>query len=225
MPDTLLPTSQLAAEPTRTKPRSKWSLSMEGRWRWWYSSIADLMILEPNLTQKEIAARLDKSELTICSIVGTDLFRSYLAQRKLDLRAQNEAVLSQKMTKVAEASLDLVLDKLEKKRDQVPLDTLKELSVSMLDRLGYAPSKGPTVQINAQTNNTSNPTVLVPVSADALSEARDALRLAERRRAETAPPLHGVQAQQDGLLLELKAVDPEAESDDPFAGLGSRMEG
>ena len=218
--------AKLTPEPTpQNRTRSLTSLKGEGRWRWWYSSIADLMILEPNLTQQEIAVRLDKTPATIYAITGTDLFRSYLDQRKRDLRAQTESVLTQKMTKVAEASLDLVLDKLEKKRDQVPLDTLQELSVSMLDRLGYSPKPaGPTVQINAPT--TTNNQTVVAVSADALSEARAALRLAEARRAETAPPSDGVQAQQGAPLLELKAVEPLGEPNgDVDAGDGIVMEG
>lgn len=171
------------------------------RWRWWYSGIADLMINEPSLTLKEIAAKLDKAPATLTYVVNSDMFKTYLEQRKAQFQAQTNGILSQKMTAVATAVLDLTLERLEKKRDTIPFSDLMETGTSMLDRLGYAPQKGPAVVVNTQQVNQS--AGMVPVSSAALEEARAALRLAESRRAQNSPPLVTLDASANELEGEV----------------------
>lgn len=150
----------------------------EGRWRWWYSSISDWMIRNPGKDLKDCAKELDKHESTISLIVTTDLFKAYHEQRLKEWRERHDFALRDKLTRVAEASLDLMIDKMDKKRDQVPISTLNEITTSALDRLGYAPQKV-GVTINAPTqNNTFN----APVSTSVLVEAREALRIVEEKK-------------------------------------------
>jgi hypothetical protein len=144
----------------------------ENRWRWWYPAIADWMLRNPGRPMKDCAAELGKAENTIYMIAGTDMFRDYLAKRRAMYREQHDFALVSKVTQVAEASLDLILDRLDKKRDAVPMD--------LLDRLGYGAKPAPMVQINTSVDNRH---VTVPVSLDALAEARATLRRAEAVRA------------------------------------------
>lgn len=163
----------------------KWSRTpsaFEGRWNWWYSSIADAMIANPSWRMQDIADYLDKHINTISQIVKTDLFQSYLAERKREWREQHDATIVSKTTAVAEKALDLMLETMEKKRTAIPFESLRAVSETALDRLGYSPRNAPAVQVN---NFGSGPQqVLVPVGKEALEEAREIMRRAEARSAE-----------------------------------------
>lgn len=169
----------------------------EGRWNWWYSAIADIMIRDPGVNSTEIALELHKHPNTISMIMNTDLFREYLAQRKDAWRQQHDFAILSKVTRVAELSLDSVAEQFIKKKDQVPLPIAVEAMTSALDRLGYAPKQQPQVAVTVNNDARAQTVVVQGVSASALEEARAALRLAERRRAEVfdvqpgtlAPPL------------------------------------
>ncbi len=206
----------LTGNRTTTKPNA-----YEGRFRWWYTAIADLMIAEPHLRQEEIAFRLNRHPNTINMIVNTDLFRTYLSHRKAQFREQSNEVLTSKMTAVATGALDLILERMEKKRDQIPFQSLESLSGSMLDKLGYGVTPV-GVQIN-QTNSfqqNDNRSVVISASPQALEEARQALRLAEARRGafalpETPPLLDMVADLVESPEKSLPAGASEAEAELP----------
>lgn len=160
----------------------------EGRWRWWYSSIADHMIRNPSGSMADIAAALGKNPNTISSIASTDMFREYLARRKDEFRKDHDHAIRAKLTGVAEASLDLMLGQLRKKGDQIPMQRLESVVTSTLDRLGYAPAAaGPQVVVNATDSRTQTVNV-VGLTPLALEEARQALRLAELRQSGSSLP-------------------------------------
>jgi len=138
------------------------------------------MLRNPGGRLTDCANELNKSLSTISLIAGSDMFREYLARRKEEWRQEHDFALREKVTAVAEASLDLVLAKIQTKGDMIPMTTISAVSTSALDRLGYGPRAQPQVQVNVQNND--NRQVQVPVTAAALEEARAALRLAEARR-------------------------------------------
>jgi hypothetical protein len=156
----------------------------EGRWNWWYSSIADIMIRDPSIKMVDIALELNKAANTISMIVNTDMFQEYLARRKEAWRKEHDFTILSKVTRVAELSLDSVAEQLAKKKDQVPLPVAVEAMNSALDRLGYSPKTSPTVSVQVDNSSRSQTVVVQGVSASALEEARAALRVAESKRAE-----------------------------------------
>jgi hypothetical protein len=111
------------------------------RWNWWYSAIADWMIRNPDKRLQDCANDLGKHVNTISQIANTDMFREYLARRKQEWREHHDFAIVSKVTQVAEAGLDLLLEKLEKKRDQIPMQLVTEMTTSALDRLGYGPKQ------------------------------------------------------------------------------------
>lgn len=157
----------------------------------WYDAIIDLMLADPTMRNTEIATRLGKHPTTVSTIVNSDTFRERFAARR---RTHNEVVqltLASKLSKVAELSLDLTVEVLERQRDKVPLKMLHEISTGTLDRLGYSPSArsegvpGLTVQIN---NSPTATAVSQVASSDALAKAREHLaRLQSLPRPEEAP--------------------------------------
>ena len=165
----------------------KWSSKpsvYEGRWNWWYSSIADAMIANPSWRMQDIAEYLGKSATTISLIVKTDLFQSYLAERKKEWRERHDFSIVAKTTAIAEKALDLMLETMETKRTQIPFESLRAVGETALDRLGYSPRNGPAVQVNNFGGGPQQ--VLVPVGRETLEEARELMRKSEASRARSA---------------------------------------
>ena len=152
-------------------------------WRHWYASIADLMIVQPGITYKDIAERLGKHPNTVGMIVQTDAFRTYFAARRNAFETDIDSTIKNKLSRVAEKALDGILDHMDRKRDSVPIGQLTGLATSALDRLGYGPKPSAAVQIN---NNVSATNTSVAVPASTLLEARERLRQNEQGFAE--PP-------------------------------------
>lgn len=151
--------------------------------RWWYSAIADEMIANPHLTLEGIANVLRKHPHTIRAIARTDSFRAYLETRKKEYQSRHDFALVTKVTQVAEASLDVLLEHLEKKRTTIPVSDVMFIANSSLDRLGYSPQKQQSAAVQVNVNAPQNPAVDVTL----LAEARQALRAVEAQRA-LAPP-------------------------------------
>ena len=160
------------------------SAKNNGRWRWYYPAIADWMLEHPGRPMRECAQHLGKSPTTIGFIVNSDMYQEYYRQRREKWTAEHDSSIVGKTTRVAEAALDLMLEKLEKQGDKIPMQLVTEVAATALDRLGYAPKKAADVQVTVD-NSDKRQIVINSVSVGALEEARDALRVAEQQRATT----------------------------------------
>lgn len=149
----------------------------EGRWRWWYSSIADEMVKNPSASNAELAKILGRSASTISFIRASNTFQTYYAQRRTEYTLAHDAAIRDKLTSVAEKGLDVLLDKIETQKSQIPMTIVNEVTVNALDRLGFNPKQNPTTQVNVQQNTNS-----VTVTAADLEEARMVLRSLEAQR-------------------------------------------
>lgn len=143
---------------------------------YWYDSIIDWMFANPGGALKECAAALGRNPVTIGLIVRSDLFKARYAQRRARFSADLDHRLVGKLARVAEISLDSMVDALEKKRDTVPLPVLHEIAKGAMDRLGYGPSRSETAAASVIINNNPSASVGVvlpaSVSPDALAKAR-----------------------------------------------------
>lgn len=154
-----------------------------GRWRWWYSAIADWMIANPGGTFIECGKAIGRHHNTIGQIYQTDMFQEYYRRRKEEHQRESHRVIRSKLQGVAEATLDIVLEELQKKKAQIPMQRLESLMTGTLDRLGYAPAASPTVVVNNSPDNRQQTVVVPSLTPQALEEARFALRQAEQLRA------------------------------------------
>lgn len=178
---------------------------INGRWRWWYSMIADYRISHPGCTHKEIASHLGKHESTVGAIVNTDMYREYEAQRKAAFRAEAEDRVRGKLLSLTDQVLDSMTEIYKKKQDQVPLEVSREILNTGLEGLGFGPKPQPGVIINnQQVNIPSN------VSASVLEEARMALRSVEQQRLAPRPAIE----------LEVEPPQESASTTEPAAELG-----
>jgi hypothetical protein len=199
------------------------SAPYEGRWRWWYSAIADWMLEHPGRPMTECAAYLKKAPSTVYAITASDTFREYFARRRSEWSQTHDQVLTQKLTSVTELALDSLLGQLEKKRDQIPMNIVKDLAVSGLDRLGFGPKTTPAVNVNVQQND-NRQQIAIAVTASDLEEARIALRRVEQRRSEEPPatvPLASSAARNSSSSL---VGDGRVEAEE-FRGRGSEPSG
>lgn len=204
----------MAANNYLTKPQAA-SNPYGGRWRWWYESIADRMIAHPDWTIQQIADDLKKGANTISMIVNTDLFKAHFFERKRRWQEAHDQSLRQKLTAVATNSLDLLVNQMEKKKDLVPIQQMQEIAMSALDRLGFAVKAGPQVVVN---NAVQNNTIAPSASADALLQAREAMRKVEQLRAsQPASPSPALQ-ELDSMLVESGLIEGEALNVEPDGG-------
>lgn len=161
--------------------------------RWWYEALADYMMANPNATQNEIAAHFKRATSTISTIINTDAFKAYMSQRRREHVSVLDASVRDKMLKVADKSMELILEQLEVKRTSIPIDTLQRTVDSTLKSLGYGVA-APGVNVNVNSGG-GNTLVAVAVGVDDLERARTALRqsqqnaaLGPRRESSTASP-------------------------------------
>lgn len=195
-------------EPPLTRTHSGHRGATENRWRWWYSAISDLMIRHPDWTQQEIATKLNKHPNTISMIVGTDLFKEFLAQRKAAWMEDHDHALRSRLTEVATEGLDIVLEQLRTKKSAVPLQAALKITESALDRLGYAPSNGPQVVVNNAPDNRQQ--TLVALTPADLEAARQAMRMAEQAKSGSANTLVPPSAQDAVLEACVEGTDAQS---------------
>src|SRR5882762_3891052 len=87
----------------------------QGRWRWWYSAIADWMLRHPGGSMKECALALGRGTGTVSAITSSDTFKTYYAQRKQDWQDQHDGELRTRLHSVALEGLDTILAVIKKK--------------------------------------------------------------------------------------------------------------
>lgn len=174
--------------------------------RWWYESLADWMLANPNHKLKDLAAAFNKRQSTISIILKTDAFRAYYEKRRAEYNATLHERIISKQHDVVEASLDAMLLAIQKKQDQVPLNLLNDIAKTGLEVMGYGAKAAPAVQVNV-----NNPTsiVPVPVSISDLEEARMAIRQVERQRLNAPPVIENEPASAETVGVPESAA-PEA---------------
>lgn len=162
-------------------------VSQPQRWQptkisWWYDAIIDLMMANPQMTKKEIAEQLSCTPAAIYMITNSDIFKARFAQRRDALNSTLDGAIHSKLLAVADKSLGIIADILDKKRDAIPLPQLESLTDKVLSRLGYgAQTAAPPSPVVVNLND--NRSVVVPVSPSDLETARQALRRSESIKA------------------------------------------
>jgi hypothetical protein len=152
-------------------------------------AIADLMLGEPQLTQNEIAKRLNYSFPWLSLIVNTDMFKAYFASRREAFNSALSERISGKLSQATEAALDNLIEGINSKGANMSVLERKEVADTLLQRLGYGMKTAPTIVNNVQAVTS------VSVDKDVLIEARRSLRAVEELRI----------AQSRGELIEAQA--------------------
>lgn len=136
------------------------------KFRYWYDGIIDELLANPQQTQKEIAAKLGKSPVTIGMIMNSDLFRMRYEQRRGEQSKKLTDAINGKLASVALKALDLTEQKLELQQTAPPLDTLVDVADKALQRLGYGVKSPASPAVSVSVNQ------ILPVSAEDLRASR-----------------------------------------------------
>ena len=191
---------------TLPAPRTYSEVKANKKMRWWYEHLADFMIAHPEHTQTSIAKHFNRHTSTISTIINSDSFQAYLRARRAKYVETLDSSVRNKMMQVADKGFDLILDRFDKKRDSIPLETLTKTLEVVTKAAGMAPSGGgTTVNVNAPHSSTVVP---VAVSLADLQQAQIALRNAQQNPYVEPPPpaiegdFEEVEAQAEGADIE-----------------------
>lgn len=175
------------------------------------------LLMNPDKPQRECARELNFTEGWLSQIISSDLFQIRLSE----LREQdfNVSILSlrEKLTAVANMSLEKQLEKLEVEQD---FDKIQKAGDSALKRLGYGIGKQevPNPQVPAGVVINNNTVVLGEADKASLAQARQLLDVHKR----LTPPLTSEddQTRDDagqvinrGAAIESTAIEVSRESD------------
>ena len=116
---------------------TKWGKDAIQRVKYSHDAMIDLIIVNPAISQGEIAKAFGYTEPWVSRIFGSDAFQARLAQRKGDLVDPTlVASVEERLRAVASRSLDLVMEKLENPKLCTLDQAMKAVEVST-KALGY----------------------------------------------------------------------------------------
>lgn len=96
-----------------------------------HQALIDLIVAEPHLAQRELAKRFGYTEGWLSQIMSSDAFREQLAVRRAEIvNPLLVATVEEKFRAVADRSLSLLIEKLDKPEISVP-DNLVVKAVEM----------------------------------------------------------------------------------------------
>lgn len=151
--------------------------------------LAQYLIAHPTASRKQVAAAMGASEAWVTSVTNSDAFREYL--RSLDQEVLSDVVvpIRSRLMGVAETALLRLEEKLAVSQDP---RFILDAADKALHRLGYAPSKGPTI-VPGNMNVTQNTTYVI---------GQEELKVARERLHQSA-----LAAPQDNPMKELPYVE------------------
>lgn len=147
------------------KGRPIGALGKHRGYRDWYNALIDFMLINPGMTNKELALYFNKSTQTIGQVVNNDMFRARLAARRQEHAERISTAIIEKTQGIAYTALSMLKDRLEDDRTlkRVPVRDLHEIASESLSRIGLGPaSPGITIQQNITTQQlTVDPSALL----------------------------------------------------------------
>ena len=119
-----------------------------------HQAIADWLIANPDRSQGECAAAFGITQAWLSVVVNSDIFREYLQSRLNEVSTPVMYSLREKLMGVAHRAVEKLGNCVDNSQDP---EYILAAADKALHRLGYAPTRGPAVQVNgpvtAQQNN------------------------------------------------------------------------
>lgn len=117
-----------------------------------HEAFADYMLINPGCTLREMAAQFGYSIAWICTVINTDMFKAYFAERRQGIVVAIAEDLPSRLAAAAHLATERIMEVIEKSEDG---EMLIDAFDKVLHRHGYAPNaKGmtPAPQIGVQNN-------------------------------------------------------------------------
>lgn len=114
-----------------------------------HEAFADYMLINPGCRLREMAGHFGYTVAWISTVLNTDMFRAYMAERRSEINAAVAEDLPSKLRAAAHLATERIMEVLEKTEDA---DTIVDCFDKVLHRYGYAPNaKGGAQQPAGQT--------------------------------------------------------------------------
>jgi hypothetical protein len=151
---------------------------------WWYLSIIEWMIENPDGFLYECAERMGVTQAWLSCIINSDAFRSAYKELRGEHFSNTSFTVVGKMEGIALHTAELISRKLEDEGENLPMGVLHSTAELALKALGFVGSHGqPSVQVNV------NQRVGISVDRDMLAASRERMRQLRLSQAPTSPPI------------------------------------
>lgn len=146
----------------------------------WHEMILDWILLNPDKTQGECAAHFGVTEGWLSRVVNSDAFQEFkLAYMANHHERVSETVIS-KVESLTKVSLDVMQERIEKERADIPIATVKDVAALTLGALGYT-GRASTGNGNGRDGDVN---ITVNVERSDLQRARERMKTIPRRELE-----------------------------------------
>lgn len=117
-----------------------------------HEAFADYMLINPGATLRELSGYFGYSVAWCCTVMNTDMFKAYLAERRKEINIQVAEDLPAKLVAAGHLATERIIEVIEKTDDP---DLLVDAFDKVMHRLGYAPKATAPVgsPVNVQNNN------------------------------------------------------------------------
>jgi hypothetical protein len=149
-----------------------------------HESLADYMLINPGCTLREMGAYFGYSGAWICTVINSDMFKAYMAQRRAEITSVVAEDLPSRLHAAAHLATERIIEVIEKSEDS---DTLIDAFDKVLHRYGYAPNAKGGAQSSLTVNQQNN---VFYLSKEELADVRGKFVGAHsnRERVLPAPP-------------------------------------
>ncbi len=153
---------------------------------WWYESVADWMLANPDKTLKDCALVFDVTPTWVYTLTKSRPFIDYLDSRRQVYNTLLATGIVEKYTAVAEIAIDHLAERLVETGPALSAKTLSEIADTTMARLGYGGNKGGAPNAPGQPAQVTN----IFIDQDLLGAARAQLRARQDGMGLPPPPLN-----------------------------------
>ena len=140
--------------------------------RAWHEELLEFILANPRASGMEIALYFNVTEAWVSTVKNSDAFQELWAKRRGEHFSRVSSNISEKVTALAEVTVDALTDKIEqqKRKGELEIQTLTEVSNMALKALGFGAKREASTGVNVSVN--TGPTYVV--DKDTLAKAREA---------------------------------------------------
>jgi hypothetical protein len=176
------------------------------KFNYWYETIIDLMIANPDMKQGERAARLGRTQAWMSLIENSHGFRERYALRRAEHSARISQNIEDKLHNVTSLALDKLTDALATK--DIKPELALQATDTLLQRLGY--SGKPQTGAAAQQSGPMVVQIIAPVSAEVLKTAQTSIRAYEESTLNAPPAQVQLDSNRQQATPARSSIDYEA---------------
>lgn len=114
-----------------------------------HEAFADFILMNPQATLRQMGLYFSYSPAWICTVINSDMFRAYLAKRRIEICSTIAQDLPRKLELAAHLATEKLIEMIPLVED---VDTAVDVFDKVLHRAGYAPNTRAAPAIGQQNN-------------------------------------------------------------------------